>query len=344
VAWLKWRGTPDRGCWHAMWKERDGKRVRSRSRALSRDDATARRMKDELERNLEMAGLGFGETVPFSTLKQKYLALLKSNNNAPTYIERVRIVLGHVERLLPSIRLPALNSDRVDDYKAKRLAEGTHANTVRREVGVIKTAVKKARRWNFQAADLSAVEKPQAVKAVQLPYTKAQVLKLLETAPPLLATVLRLGLYAGLRRMEILALRWADIDWEQRVIVVGQGWRTKNRKPRALPMHPELFDALSTWRENPAAAGEHVVPWSATPQALTGRVVYFLRVKCGVTKGAIHTLRRTFLTELKKKDVDTGKMMRLGGQTTEKVTQGYIELEVGDLREGVERLDYGTAP
>jgi hypothetical protein len=63
-----------------------------------------------------------------------------------------------------------------------------------------------------------------------------------------------------------------------------------------------------------------------------------------VTKGAIHTLRRTFLTELKKKDVDTGKMMRLGGQTTEKVTQGYIELEVGDLREGVERLDYGTAP
>lgn len=345
MAWIKWRGTPAKGRWHAFWKERDGARERTRSKALSRDERTAERMKDELERNLDLQGVGLGAVVTLGTLRDKYLAHLKAKNCAASYLERVRIVLRHLERIHPKLKLPALTADRVDDYQAKRLEAGIDANTVRREIGVIKTAVKKARRWRFQIPDLSTVEKPHAVEAVHMPYTIAQVLTFLEKAPPLLGMVLRLGLYAGLRRMEILALRWSNIDWEQGALIIGQGYRTKSRKPRAVPMHPKLAAALKAWRAQPEAQGsESVIPWTASPSALTGRVIYYLRRKCGIAAGALHTLRRTFMTELKKADVDTGKAMRMAGQTTEKVAQGYVKLDVSDLREGVGRLNFEPKP
>lgn len=343
MAWKKWRGTPAKGRWHAYWKEHDGARTRTRSKALSRDEATATRLLGELQRNRDAAGVGLGAVVGLDALRLRYLAHLKAKNCAPSYLARVGVVLRHLERIHPKLRLPALTADRVDDYQAARLAAGIAAATVRREVGVIKTAVAKGRRFLYQIPDLSGVEKPHAQKAVHLPYTTAQVLGFLATAPPLVAIVLRLGLYTGLRRYEMLALRWADVDLATRTLLLGKGWRTKNHEPRAIPVHPQLAAALGAWKEQQRAAGslsERVVPWAKTPQALTGRVVYYLRVKCGVPEGALHTLRRTFMTGLKRKNVDTGKAMRMAGQTTEKVAQGYVTLEVEDLRADVGRLDF----
>lgn len=344
MAWKKWRGTEAKGKYHAYWTERDGTNEIKRSKKLSRDEGTANRMLRAIERNLELHGVGLGSVVTVAELATRYSAHLKANNCADTYIERVRIVLAHVERLFPGLRLPFLTVEKLDKYKATRLAEGIEGSTLNRELGYIKSAVKKGRRWKYAIPDLADLEKPLGNEKAHMPYTMADVTSFLEKAPALVGIVLRIGIYAGLRRVEMLALKWSHIDWEQMAIIVGRRWRTKTRKPRAVPIHPMLADALRAWREHPEAQGsEYVIPWKATQQALTGRVVYFLRNKCGIIEGGIHTLRRTFLTSLKRKDVDTGKMMRAAGQTTEKVTQGYVKLDVTDLREPIGRLDYEKA-
>ena len=343
MAWIKWRGTPERGRWHAFWTESIGGKARKRSRRLSRDRKTADKMLVELERNLELKGVGLGQLVTVARLAADYLTLLKSNNCAPSYVERVRIILAHVERLFPRLRLASLTANLVDQYKLKRLEEKIAPSTVNREVGAIKAAARKAKRFQYQVPDLSEVGKVRVAEKLLKPFNAVEVVIALERAAPLLAIVLRLGLYLGLRRMEILALRWTNIDFKQGVIILGDGWKTKSGKLRALPMHPRLTTALKAWRKALEAAGplpERVVPWTATPQALTGRLVYFLRRKCGIAAGSIHSLRRTFMTELKRADVDTGKAMRLGGHATEKVMQGYVKLDVADLREGVGRLNY----
>lgn len=342
MAWKKWRGTHEKGRYHAYWTQSDGTKRRKRSKALSRDEAVADRMLAEIQRDLDLGGVGIGQVVTVEHLGEKYLNQLKANNCAASYVERVRIVLAHVERLYKGLKLPALTADRLDDYKLGRLEAGIDAATVSREVGIIKTAVRTGRRWKMQIADLSDVKKPRGDEKVHRGYTMAQITAFLDKAPAIIGIVLRLGLYLGLRRYEILGLRWANIDWEQSAVIVGEGWRTKSRKTRALPIHPQLMAALLVWKSVLEAAGplpEHVVPWKATPQALTGRIVYYLR-KCGIPRGAIHSLRKTFATALKRTNMETGKAMRATGHATEKVFQDYAHLDVTDLREGVSRLNF----
>jgi integrase len=56
---------------------------------------------------------------------------------------------------------------------------------------------------------------------------------------------------SGLRRGELLALRWEDVDFEQSSIRVFEGYsanqvgKTKSRKSRVVPMVKEIADALS---------------------------------------------------------------------------------------------------
>ena len=46
----------------------------------------------------------------------------------------------------------------------------------------------------------------------------AQLLKALETAPPLYSTMTQLALFTGARREELCALRWSDVDFERATI------------------------------------------------------------------------------------------------------------------------------
>ena len=119
MAWMKWRGSEKLGRYHAYWTEQVGGRPRKRSRALSRNEKVAARMLVELEQNLELKGVGLGQLVTVAQLRTDYLTLLKSNNCAPSYVERVRIVLFHLERLFPGLRLPQLTANLVDQYKLK---------------------------------------------------------------------------------------------------------------------------------------------------------------------------------------------------------------------------------
>ena len=104
---------------------------------------------------------------------------------------------------------------------------------------------------------------------VYIPLTDEQVEKLLQATkglPPYLFVML--GLYAGLRREEILALKWDSVylDLDAPYLTVCRAWHTENNRPviltelktnaakRSIPLPPRLLEALkeakesSTWK------------------------------------------------------------------------------------------------
>lgn len=338
MAWKKWRGTKARGAFHAFWWEGRGRKRKKRSRALSRDEGTADAMLRELARNLDRGAVGLSRVVPLAQLKADYLKLLRGAGAAATYLQRVAIALGHLERLYPRLKVPQISADLLDEYKAKRQAERVERSTINRELGVIKQAVRKGRRWSYQVQDLSDLGKLKVADKAKSGFGGGDIRALLAAAPERLRLVALLGLYAGLRRGEMLQLRWADVDFAAGKLVLGDGWKTKTGAVRAVPLHPELRAALERAyaSQEPAA---RVLGWQASPQALTGAFT-ILRRRAGIGRGSIHRLRHTFVTAMTNANVEKSKRMRTVGHTNDRTHEGYTHLEVEDLRGAVESVRY----
>jgi integrase len=52
----------------------------------------------------------------------------------------------------------------------------------------------------------------------------------------------------GLRRGEVLKLRWTSIDFNRRLLTV-EGRNAKNRQTRHVPLNEEAVNTLRLWRE-----------------------------------------------------------------------------------------------
>jgi len=67
--------------------------------------------------------------------------------------------------------------------------------------------------------------------------------------PPHLKPIVIVALHTGMRKSEILGLRWQDIDFAPRTITVRQ---TKNNEPKIIPMNRTLYEELQQLPQAPA--------------------------------------------------------------------------------------------
>ena len=84
--------------------------------------------------------------------------------------------------------------------------------------------------------------------------TPTEAVALLAAVPERDHPVWTVAMYAGLRRGELMALRWEDVDFASKVIHVRRGWddhgptTTKNGKERRVPMTGQVRECLVAHR------------------------------------------------------------------------------------------------
>jgi integrase len=69
---------------------------------------------------------------------------------------------------------------------------------------------------------------------------------LLAVASPILRSMIIAALDTGMRRGEMLSLRFGDIDWKRRLIVL-RGTTTKSRKTRIVPIGTSRLLSVLQW-------------------------------------------------------------------------------------------------
>src|SRR5262249_13724314 len=79
--------------------------------------------------------------------------------------------------------------------------------------------------------------------------------RLLTIAPPHLRAMIIAALDTGMRQGEMLALRFAEIDLERKVILL-RGSTTKSKKTRTVPISTTRLDAVLRWLRVDAAGEE----------------------------------------------------------------------------------------
>lgn len=122
-----------------------------------------------------------------------------------------------------SMKLRDLTAKVLTDYVNEKLKSGLSANTVRKHLVLLNGVYKDAIRFGEVAANpvVNVVVKDKRGRFEGTAYTPETAKKLLNAikGDPLEPAVM-LGLYLGLRRSEVVGLRWIDVDFEQNVVHV----------------------------------------------------------------------------------------------------------------------------
>ncbi len=147
-------------------------------------------------------------------------------------------------------------------------------------------------------------------------------------------SIVLLSAKAGLRAGEI-----ANLTWDMVVNASGQisnvielrDHAAKKGSGRLIPIHPDLADALSTWREACAGSSHVVRSERGGPMTALSIVVWFNRAYQALSLEGCssHSGRRTFITRAARLAHKAGGSLRdvqlLAGHRSIQTTQRYID-------------------
>jgi integrase len=215
----------DRKGWWISWTDAQGRRRYRKTDAQNITQAKQIRAAELLR--VEQAKI-LGHEPPgkdtFEEVAARYLKHQKARISPKAYAREDGILRMYLARF-NSLRLAAIQKADIQRYVTDRAVE-TSAYSVRRELAVLKHLFNLAVEW-----DIIPVSPAQRVKAPKLPPGRVRYLQptelkaLLEACLDGLRQIVALGVSTGMRRGEIMSLRFLDVDLANRRIMLPQ---TKN--------------------------------------------------------------------------------------------------------------------
>lgn len=174
-------------------------------------------------------------------------------------------------------------------YVGRRRETGASDGTIRRELGVMRAALK----WKDPASQAQFdFPAPPPPRGRWLTRDEFQRLLAASASSPHVRTFLHVAIATGARKEAILGLRWdTHIDFEKRIIWLGFKEGGKNRA--TVPMTNAVFAALADARENALSA--HVVEWAGAGVADIRKALSRAYARAGLAdvSAPAHTLRHT---------------------------------------------------
>jgi integrase len=144
----------------------------------------------------------------------------------------------------------------VQDLADRLVARGCAPATLRATLGALSAVYRRAlRRDELQVNPVNGVQVPTVRNNGDRFATPKEAAALIAAAPDADATVWAAAFYAGLRRGELMALRWTDVDLKAGTLSVTRSWdmehgpgETKNRSRRLVPLAGMLRERLAAER------------------------------------------------------------------------------------------------
>jgi len=188
------------------------------------------------------------------------------------------------------------------------------------------------------------------VKKIKVPkepprfLDKEEVPRLLDACldqTPEICPVLVMALHTGMRKSELLNLRWEDVDFERGTLTVSsrEEWHTKNYESRKMPLYEEVGKVLKPMRQGKgyvfvdqegSKMGIHFVDGRLDKAAKYADFGHLY----------MHVLRHTFASHLVMAGVDLPTVQRLMGHRDIKTTMRYAHLAPDHRRMAMAMLDF----
>jgi integrase len=291
--------------------------------------------------------------IVFSEFAKEYLKSKQAKSTPKTYTTYFycidRILVLYFGRYYFHQFTPRL----LDRFIVESRRRGVAPLTVNGYLRVLSAMLNKAVEWGYKTRNVVV-----GVRRLKAPEKEARFLtydeaaKLLESVKyTRIAPIVGLGLLAGLRKGEILNVRWKDVDFGSGFIRVlnrpDEGFQTKNYRNRTVGLHPDLGKMLFWWKSTAAARvrfhkesrSEFVVTYKGGQIASAERALRSAYKKAGLSsERPFHTLRHSFGSYLAMSGVSLYDIAKLMGHTFEQVTQLYAHLQPEYLYKQVAKI------
>jgi integrase len=346
------------GGWTADIRVRraSGQRYRERRNFKTRSKTAVRHWAERREHELlEHGPVVHKEEVP--TLKQfgpRFLeGYARANRHKPSGVSHKEIALRvHLVPLLGSKPLDMISN--TDVQKLKEHLQAKAVKTVNNVLTVLSKLLKVAVEWQIiEQMPCSIHFLKNSERPMQF-WDFDQYQRLVDAAAQLDSSILvavLLGGDAGLRKGEMIALKWTDIDLHaKRVYVARSDWRgqvgtTKGNRMRAVPLTERLLDALRRHR----SLKSELVLCNDKGTALSANGLSYLVERATRRSGLAttrkpkgagpHVLRHTFCSHLAMKGAPAKAIQELAGHRDLATTMRYMHLSPATIESAIRLLE-----
>lgn len=215
---------------------------------------------------------------------------------------------------------------------------------------------------HLERSPLDAVEKPATGEQKAAFLTPEQVEKLLTTIDAhrklqegepgptawdeWLKAIIQVAVGTGLRRSELLALRWQDVDLENEMLYVRNraDFTTKSGNEHAVPLRADALRVLKEMHaartddlDGPVFTDEDGTPLK--PDRVSKRFKFFVREAKldGRKRISFHTLRHTTASWLAMHGISMRVIQKILGHSSVQVTQRYSHLSPDVMGDAMEK-------
>jgi len=295
----------------------------------------------------EYLGIHEEKKILFEDFAKEYLVYSKANKSPSSYRRDMVSINSNLIPAFKGFYLFEITSPMIEKYKAERLKEVEPA-TVNREIGCLRHMFNKAIAWGYlkknSVTEVKSLKEPPGRVRYLIKEEIEALLKAINQLPrgcgEYLRPIVVLALNTGMRKGEILNLKWKDIDLEGRKITII---KSKNNQVRIIPINDTLYHELKKIKRE--SCDEFVFSNRNGDPFGNVRKSFERALKiANITDFTFHDLRHTFASHLVMSGCNLRAVQQLMGHKDIKMTMRYSHLSKEHLQEAVSKLDLLWTP
>jgi len=274
----------------------------------------------------------------FRELAEKYLQWTKGRQRSH---EVKRYIIQSLVKKYGEFELTEITNLTLEQLQSEMLGQGKTVATVNKVTNVLKHMYTKALEWEMIPEDvLKKIRKAKPLKGEnkRLRFlSREEISRLVDACDPHIRPIVVTALNTGMRKSEILNLRWDQIDFQHGFIYLD---KTKNYERREIPLNQTLRETLLALPRRIDSPYVFVNPKTGKPYTKDlKRSFQRACKKAGIRDFHFHDLRHTFASQLVMSGVDITTVSKLLGHKSLKMTLRYAHLSSAHLEDAVKKID-----